>query len=249
MLRTMRHLIGATVAATDETVGELDDAYFDDRHWAVRYLVVRSDEADHAAPLMVSPVAVEAISEDASRIDLAVDKESVEKAPGVGHEQPVSVQRERAYYDYYGWPYYWQGPGVWGAWSGAAGMRMLPVGVPPDRVVADELSGQEEAEAGAAGSGELDETSRHLRSANEVIGYFVEATDHEVGHVEDLLLDPDSWRLTAVVVDTSNWWFGKRVAVPSEHFVAVDWETETVSVDLTRAQVKAEHEYRPEDAD
>jgi len=238
MTCTLRHLIGATVEATDGVVGELEDAYFDDRHWAVRYLVVGSEEADRSVPLLISPVAVECISEDPARIELALDKEQVERAPGVGHEQPVSVQRERDYYDYYGWPYYWQGPGVWGAWSGAAGMRMVPAGVPPERVLPKEQPTPSDTE---------DETSRHLRSANEVIDYFVEATDHEVGHVEDLLLDAESWRLVAVVVDTSNWWFGKRVAVPSEHFVAVDWETETVSVDMTRDEVKASHEYSPDD--
>ena len=49
-----------------------------------------------------------------------------------------------------------------------------------------------------------------LRSTREVIGYYIEATDGDIGHVEDFLIDDENWATRYMVVDTVNWWPGKK---------------------------------------
>ena len=66
-----------------------------------------------------------------------------------------------------------------------------------------------------------DET--HLRSAKEVMGYYIEATDGDIGHVEDFVVDDDTWEIRYMVVDTKNWWPGKKVLVAPEWIERVSW--------------------------
>ena len=53
----------------------------------------------------------------------------------------------------------------------------------------------------------------HLRSANEVRGYHVQGIDDAIGHVEDFIVDDETWNVRYLVIDTSNWWFGKKVVL------------------------------------
>lgn len=50
----------------------------------------------------------------------------------------------------------------------------------------------------------------HLRSVGAVTGHHVHATDGEIGHVADFLVDEASWNIPYIVVDTENWWPGEK---------------------------------------
>ena len=77
----------------------------------------------------------------------------------------------------------------------------------------------------------------HLRSSNAVIGYHIEATDGDIGHVEDLVVDDYTWAITHLIVTTSNWWGGHRVLVAPQWIKDVIWSEAKVSVDRTRQAV------------
>jgi hypothetical protein len=76
-----------------------------------------------------------------------------------------------------------------------------------------------------------------------VIGYHIAATDGDIGHVEDFLVDDETWCIRYMVVDTSNWWFGRKVLVSSEWITRVDWSESLLRVDMTREKVKNSPEY------
>jgi hypothetical protein len=78
----------------------------------------------------------------------------------------------------------------------------------------------------------------HLRSSNAVIGYHIKATDGDIGHLEDLLVDDNTWAIRYLIVNTSNWWGGKRVLVAPQWIDNVSWSEAKVSVDLTRQAIK-----------
>ena len=40
MMRKVKDLRGYAIRATDGVIGRVDDFYFDDEHWGIRYLVV-----------------------------------------------------------------------------------------------------------------------------------------------------------------------------------------------------------------
>ena len=53
----------------------------------------------------------------------------------------------------------------------------------------------------------------HLRSITEVDGYTIHATDGEIGHINDFIVDDQSWKLVDLIVDTHNWIGGKKVLI------------------------------------
>ena len=83
----------------------------------------------------------------------------------------------------------------------------------------------------------------HLRGCKAVIGYHIHATDGDIGHVEDFIVDDHAWAIRYLVVNTSNWWVGHRMLVAPPWIEAVNWSTSTVSVDLTREAIKAAPQY------
>lgn len=52
-----------------------------------------------------------------------------------------------------------------------------------------------------------------MRSAREVRGYQIQGRDEAIGHVNDFIVDDETWEIRYLVIDTSNWWFGKKVLV------------------------------------
>mgnify|MGYP006176998685 CR=1 FL=1 len=109
-------------------------------------------------------------------------KTSLVKAlTGIDTDRPVSRQHETEYYNYYGYPYYWSGPYIWGPVAYPAYPPVAPAapeGTPSavQREAAEALRQQDDI---------------HLRSTHEVTNYYIEATDGDIGHVEDFLIDDE----------------------------------------------------------
>jgi hypothetical protein len=72
----------------------------------------------------------------------------------------------------------------------------------------------------------------HLRSRAVVTGYDIQATDGDIGHVKDVLVDDRTWAIRYLIVDTSNWWGGHDVLIAPQWIKAVSWPLAKVSVDL-----------------
>lgn len=85
----------------------------------------------------------------------------------------------------------------------------------------------------------------HLRSTKEVTSYYIEASDGDIGHVEDFLIEDESWTIRYIVVDTRNWWPGKKVLVSPEWIEQVSWTDSRVRVDVSRDTIKNCPEYDP----
>jgi sporulation protein YlmC with PRC-barrel domain len=76
-------------------------------------------------------------------------------------------------------------------------------------------------------------------SSAELMGYGLETPDGEIGHVEDFLVDDESWAIADMVVDTRNWFpGGKRVLVPPAAVAEIDRPAKKVRVRLTRDEVR-----------
>ena len=69
-------------------------------------------------------------------------------------------------------------------------------------------------------------------------GYYIEAKDGDIRHVEKFLIDDENWTIRYMVVDTRNWLPGKNVLVSPEWISSVSWSDKRVYVDLSREQIK-----------
>jgi hypothetical protein len=86
----------------------------------------------------------------------------------------------------------------------------------------------------------------HLRSTHDVSGHHIQATDGEIGHVEDFIIDDEVWAIRYLVIDTENWWPGKQVLVSPRWIERVSWGESKVFVNLSREIIKRSPEYTEE---
>ena len=222
MLRNIKNLRGYVIRAIDGTIGRVDDFYFDDEDWGIRYLVVDTGSWLSGRKVLISPVTVGHAGWMARRLPVALTRAQVEHSPDIDTRKPVSRQHESQYLGYYGYPNYWGGAGLWG------------MGAYPGSLTAQGRVEQDLREHGSLAT----PADFHLRSSNAVVGHHIRATDGDIGHLEDLLVDDDTWAIRYLVVNTSNWWGGRRVLVSPGWITDVSWPESSVSVDLTRQAVK-----------
>ena len=234
MLRSMKDLEACTIGATDGDIGTVKDFYFDDDDWAVRYLVVDTGSWLDSRQVLISPISLLKPDWAARTLPVSISKAQVRHSPGIDTDKPVSRQHEQDYLRYYGYPAYWGGMGLWGE-------GLMPYGLVPESVGfgANRAEQEREAEAYAAAKRARHRNDDpHLRSCQAVMGYHLHATDGEIGHVEGMLVDEQTWAIRYLIVNTSNWWLGHQVLVAPQWVTAVHWSDETVMVDLTRRSIQ-----------
>ena len=114
MLTNAAYLKDMVIRATDGDIGTVDQFYFDDQAWAIRYLTVETGGWLGDREVLISPISIVHADWQAWRLEVALTKLQVKNSPGIDTHQPVSRQHEATYLDYYGYSYYWIGPNMWG---------------------------------------------------------------------------------------------------------------------------------------
>jgi len=246
MLRNAKDLHGFTIRATDGDIGTVDAFYFDDESWAIRYFTVETGGWLDGRLVLISPICVIGKPDwGARRLHVSLRKKQVENSPDVDTHKPVSRQHEIEYLGYYGYPFYWGGASLWGSPDpeGLA-IPMLPlaqdvrvtqgVNMTQDVKVTEGINGMVDVKEPET----RDEADSHLRSAQAVTGYYIEATDGEIGHLDGLVFDDETWAIRYIEVATRNWWPGKKVLVSPAWIEQVSWEDSKVYVKLTRETIQ-----------
>ena len=228
MLTKTTHLKGVAIRATDGELGTVDQLYFDDETWAIRYLTVDTAGWLGGRQVLISPISVVQTDWQARRLDVALTKKQVENSPDIATHQPVSRQHEAAYLSYYGYPDYWGGPYLWGP------------ALYPAALASVSTASTEEATAGRI---RRESTDSHLRSTEAVTGYYIGAADGEIGHVDGFVVDDEAWAIRYIEVATRNWWPGKKVLVSPAWIERVSWSDSMVYVGLSREAIQNGPEY------
>lgn len=221
MLDKARALLEYKLSSMNEEIGRLKEFYFDDRHWAIRYLQADTGAWLAGRQVLLTPHALNAVSRERHRMVLGVTKRQIEDAPSLDPEQPISPQFEDAYYAFYGWPKYWHGPYTWGS------------SPQPERALRSDVDGAERQPGWAP----------QVRRTSEVNGAYVQTPDGEMGHVEDLIIDGDTWAIRYLIISAQNWWPGKRVLVSPQWIQRVTWERWEIFLGLTGDVIRQAPEY------
>ena len=223
MLRSVKQLYGDKLGASDGEIGHVKDFYFDDQNWVVRYLVADTGSWLSGRKVLISPHALGSLHQAGKLLLVNLTRKQIEDSPLIESHKPVSRQYEEEYYRYYGWPYYWEGSGLWGM-SGFPLLELPPNPPPGDPATA---------------SGRFPESADvHLQSAQAVNGYHIQATDGAVGHICDFMVDDQSWAIRELVIKTGHRFSGKEVQIPASQIGRISYEDSTVFVNLTSAAVE-----------
>src|ERR1700677_2632282 len=114
MLTNVNQMKGLVIRATDGEIGTVDQVYFDDETWAIRYLTAATGGWLSDREVLISPFSVTNVDWQGKRLDVALTKKQIENSPNRDTQRPVSRQYERKYRGYYNYPNYWSGPCLWG---------------------------------------------------------------------------------------------------------------------------------------
>ncbi len=220
MLHNIKELYGNRLAARDGDIGHVQDFYFDDKTWVIRYLVADTGSWLTGRRVLISPHAFGNVDHEKKTLHVKLHKKQIEDSPSIESHKPVSRQYEVEYYRYYGWPAYWDGGAMWGFGG-------YPVVVPPSR---------EEMEANQPRHHHRDD--KHLQSTHAVAGYQIETADGTIGHVSSFLIDEKSWGIRKLVVEAGHWYAGKEILISSSKVDRISYEESKVFVNLTKADIE-----------
>jgi len=230
MLTSLTGLDDYAVTGLDDGghLGRVHDAYFDDRRWSIRHLVVETGHWPGHHRVLVSPWSVRGLDPGHHVLRTDLTRRELTESPDADSDKPVSRQHAvdlARYYGFYGFPYHWLGTAPASEqWMAAGGGEVAVVTLAPRLQKAGD---------------------RHLQSARAVLGYYVHAHEDDVGHVSDFLFGDAAWAIRHVVLVVRRGLSRRRVLVPVGFVSRVDWDAGAVSVALPGPVVRNAPAYDP----
>jgi hypothetical protein len=85
-----------------------------------------------------------------------------------------------------------------------------------------------------------------LQSLKQLIGFGLDDADGNVGHIEDLIVDDDTWQCRYLVLNGEIRLSGRKTLVPTEWLGRVFADEHRIEAPVPRSRIENEPEYRPE---
>ena len=230
MKRSIKSLLGYSLKEIDGEIGKVDEFYFDDTNWTIRYLVVKTGNWLSGRKVLISPEALLKPDWENEEFPVNLTKAQIESSPDIDTDKPVSRQHEAALSSYYTWDAYWggqeHGAGIFGSM--------------PSELYESEIEQPENIAETEESEGNNDQ---HLQSTEAVTGYTIHATDGEIGKVVDYILDDTNWKIGYLVIDTGNWLNSKKRLLSTGWVTCVKWDNKVVVVNVSTEEVKNSPDY------
>ncbi len=231
MLWNLSSLLYYHIRAADGEIGAVSDVLFDDSSWKLRWLVVDTGNWLPGRKVLLPLNALQQPDADARILPVNLTMKQVRDSPDIDTDMAVTRRHEAHVFDFYGLDPYWGGNLV-----PVSNAMALPFIAPlaPDQ--------QREPDLPFPAPGE--EGDPHLRSAEATNGYKIHASDGEIGHVADFLIETEDWGIRFLKVDTGNWWPGQLVLIQPQLVQDIAWAERLISINVTRQAVKDSPPYQ-----
>ena len=195
----------------DTSIGDVVDMYFDEAGWRSCYLVIETGSLFSGKRSLVPLSYLERADWIARRLALRITEAGLQSVGCNDLDKNVASQLEKHGAGYVAWPPPAHKP--------EGSTAQVPLGDPND-------------------PGTDDVGKPLLRSAKEVVGYAIEATDGPCGHIDDLLIDDATWRIEFLLVNPRNFLPGTPRAVPAPWVEACDWLSHSMRMNVDRDRIR-----------
>lgn len=237
----LKEIQGYTLQARDGEIGKVEDFYFDDHDWRVRYFVVDAGSWLDGRRVLISTSVLGEPHE--KTIPVQLTRQQVKDSPGIDANKPVSRQYEESLVGYYGWPAWWtSGMGPMTA-VGQPAYPAVPIPATGGTANASGLETGDEDEGMEDAPRSDQRRDPHLRSYKEVSGYRLNADDGEIGRVSDFIVDHEKWNMLYMVVDTGGLFGGKQVLLAPSWVQTISWADKHFDIDLSVETIRSSPEY------
>jgi hypothetical protein len=216
--RSFSALKGLTVVDRDGEAGTIQDAYFDNLRWVIRYLLL--DHRISGKSVLISPLIIDDIHWPQHRIWLRLYDEELEAVPAVDTAKPITREQEETYNEYFFIPDYWEGDSLWGEnqTPGEFGTWLR----------------SQQHKSDTDGGGES-----YLLSASDVQQYDLETPQGTAGTVGDFLWTPETFAIRYLVVDIGTLAAGRKKVLLSPLWIKdLDRHLKKFFVDLPKTALE-----------
>ncbi len=223
MLASLTELRAYRVRGTDGEIGRFTDVCFPDNEWLVRYVVVAMEDLGREALLLSTYLG--RLNRGAHILSAETRREQVANTPPFDRAEPITRQEEKKLHDLYGWPIYW--------WEEEH--DIAPIGGLWDEERTPEQSA--ESAAGAEAETEIEPEGTQLLFAGDLVEvYGIQAEGGEVGTLQDIIVDDETWMIPYLVVNLAE---AQRVLLATDYVDTIDLGTRDVYVSLPRDVILA----------
>jgi sporulation protein YlmC with PRC-barrel domain len=224
MLNKANALKDYKVNSLDGLIGQVKEFYFDEKYWVIHYLVADTGNWLNAGQVLISPYARITAVRDKKLIAVELTKKQIEDSPSLNSERPNPRQSEQVYYGYYGWPMYSSGFFIWG---------------PHASVILDHEQWRNSTQGAKA-------SDLHMHSTYGASGLKIEAADQDIGQVEDLIIDDETWVIRYIIINIRDCRLGKKILFSPQWIERVSWNESKAYVNLSRETIEQAPEYTEE---
>lgn len=229
MLNKVKDLMNYKLHCLDGEIGKVKDFYFEDKTWTIQYLIVNTGNWLIGRQVLISPDAITSMNKEEECFYINLTKSQIEKSPILDSDKPVSKQFLNEYREYFQYPMYPIGIGYGGAWNT---LMFIP--------------NENDKEKSLKDIEEENDWNPHLRSINTLCGYEVKALDDEIGHVDDFLIDVETWWINYLEINTKNWLPGRTFIISPKWIDYIKCDETRVYVNLNSDEIKESPEYTSE---
>jgi len=238
MLRKLHDLKGFTVQGKDDKLGKVDDFYFDHDQFIVRYLVLDTGNWLTHDINLISTHDVVNIDVDEKEIKVNLSREDLTNSPNIDKNKPISQVKEEELVEFFGWPDYW-------THDHTSESNLIHADTRMRKKLLDYKINKDKEKARESEK----EVATNLRSMEKIKNYKIHAEHENIGHLEDIFVDEESWIIRYLLVKTKNVLSGEPVLITPEWIESISWEEGEIFVDKGKEEIKESPRYEPEKAD
>jgi len=229
MLRSLKDITrNYRLKALDGDIGKINDFFFNDDLWIIKYLVANTGDWLRERLVLLSPVTLGDPQWESEELPVNLSKDKIENSPPVEKHKPVSRQMEDKLMKYYAWPVDYN--------YGFGSVNTLEMQIMQQRMQEDSETDEESAK---------NKKDEHLRSIKEVIGYDVQASDGIPGQVDDFIIDDKSWLIHYIIVDTGKFLGGRKLTISPGWINNIEWAKHKIVATVSKEVIENSPEFDP----
>jgi len=225
MLKRANTIRGYRLTAPDGEIGAVNDFFFDQEDWTIRYVMVKAEEWLPDRRVLIAPAEFDAPDWSRKVLPISLTKEKIKNSPKIPLDLPISRAHEIALADYYAWQPYWITP--------VKEAKQSERAIPPESCPRTDSR--------------LDyDSDIRLHGLQEIKGYRVCSVDGRVGYVEDLGVETADCQIRYLIVDGWDLYPGRHFVVPTSYADSLDWMNIEIRISLSRKEIQTAPELNPD---
>jgi hypothetical protein len=209
MQLNINSLLGSGLSATDGEAGEVDEIYFDDRNWAIRYLVIKTGQWLSGRKVLISPVAFDRSQWNGRTFPVNLTKNQILNSPDMDTDRPLSLQHTKALNEYYDWQPFMDN----GFYA-------------PVHCDQPDLTEKPSIHCPSA-------ENFHLRSTRDTRGFRIYAKDGEIGFVSGFIVEDESWKIIYLVVAAKSIFGDQKILISVQDICKIKWTESKIYLDIS----------------